>query len=77
MPDPIYTPVGVNSVDTGANPSVAAPGPKQSFYYTDGWYVAIACVSGVVLADTRIGPIAFGILSLALIYQLTLLVQGK
>lgn len=54
-----------------------APAPTSSFVMTDGWYVAIACLFGIVTADTRIGPLSFGILGLALIYQLTLLVQHK
>lgn len=60
---------------SGATPG--APAPKANFYFTDGTYIAIMCLGGVVLADTRVGPIAFGVLSLGLIYQLTLLIQGK
>lgn len=51
--------------------------PQHSWYPTEGWYVAMACIGGVLVADTRFGPIAFGILTVALIFQLTLLLQGK
>lgn len=57
-----------------------AVGPKTStsnFKMTDGWYVALACVGSVMVANTRFGPIAFGILTIALIYQTTLLLEGK
>lgn len=49
----------------------------HTFKMTDGWYVFIACVGGVLVADTRFGPVAAGILTLALIYQTNLLIQGK
>jgi hypothetical protein len=62
----------------GSAPSASgAPTSRPTFYWTDGTYVAIACVAGLVFADTRVGPLIFGILSLALIYQTTLLIQGK
>ncbi len=54
-----------------------APVSPSTFKMTDGWYVAIACISGVMVANTRVGPIAFGILTIALIYQTNLLLQGK
>jgi hypothetical protein len=49
----------------------------STFQMTDGWYITIACVFGIVTADTKIGPLVLGILTVGLIYQLTLLVQGK
>jgi hypothetical protein len=64
----------------GLAASTSSQGPATSpstFKMTDGWYVAIACGFGIVTANTRIAPVSFGILGLALIYQLTLLVQGK
>jgi hypothetical protein len=54
-----------------------APTSASTFKMTDGWYVGIACLFGIVTADTRIGPLSAGILGIALIYQLTLLVQHK
>lgn len=55
----------------------AAPSSNGPFVFTDGWYVAIACIGSVMVADTKAGPVAFGILTIALIFQLTLLLQGK
>jgi hypothetical protein len=77
---------GISGLNAGASaipglnnapPDQGAPTSKSTFVMTDGWYVAIACIGGVMVADTKVGPIAFGILTLALIYQLTLLLQGK
>ncbi len=53
------------------------PAELSTFHPTDGFYVMIACVTGVMVANTRVGPIAFGILTVALIYQTNLLLQGK
>lgn len=69
-------------VDAGSgtnNISALSPTPTSpsTFKLTDGWYVFIACTGGIVLANTRFGPVAFGILSLALLYQTSLLLQGK
>jgi len=66
------------SAQGGGTLNLTGPATSPStFKMTDGWYVAIACIGGVMVADTKVGPIAFGILTLALIYQLTLLLQGK
>lgn len=62
---------------TGSTTLTPAVTYDSNFKLTDGWYVTIACVGGVLLADTRFGFVAFSLLGLALIYQLTLLVQGK
>jgi hypothetical protein len=66
--------VGVNTPDPNG-----APGPNigSSFFMTDGWYMAIAVATGILTANTRVGPAVFGILSIALIYQLTLTLEGK
>lgn len=66
---------GIGATSTGV--TTAAPHSTSKFVMTDGWYVAIACVTGVMVADTRAGPLVFGILTVALIYQLSLLLQGK
>jgi hypothetical protein len=63
--------------DLGTNTTVGAPSSTGKFVWTDGWYVAIACTFGVITADTKIGPLVSGILTVGLIYQLTLLIQGK
>ena len=48
-----------------------------TFRFTDGGYVTIACIFGIATADTKIGPLVLGVLTIGLIYQLTLLIQGK
>lgn len=67
----------VPPTSTPAQSQQGPPVETSTFKMTDGWYVAIACVGGIAVANTRLGPVAFGILTLALIYQLTLLIQGK
>ena len=69
--------VGGSSPPQPTSSQQGQPIAPSTFVMTDGWYVAIACVSGVMVANTRIGPIAFGILTVALIFQLNLLLQGK
>lgn len=66
-----------NSGIVSTPPVQGAPSSKSKFVMTDGWYVAIACIGGTMVANTRFGPVAFGILTLALIFQLTLLLEGK
>lgn len=44
---------------------------------TTGWYVAIGLVGGILTSETRIAPITLGIISVALLYQITQLVEGK
>lgn len=58
-------------------PTNGAPSNPSKFVMTDGWYVALACGAGIATANTRIGPLVFGVLTIALIYQVTLLLQGK
>ena len=62
----------------GTSQDVGAPTTEpHSFYWTDGWYVAIACGGGLLLANTKVGPLWYSILGVAFIYQLTLLLEGK
>ena len=65
---------------TGGSLGVISGAPTKaagSMYMTDGWYVAIACGAGIMVANTRVGPIVYGILTIAFLYQITLLLQGK
>ncbi len=71
---PVVPYSALNYANAGAQPD---PSDSSTFHMTDGWYVAIACGFGIATANTRIAPVSFGILGLALIYQLTLLVQHK
>jgi hypothetical protein len=68
----------VNTTGTGSTDTTGAPTTEpHNFQWTDGWYLTIACVGSVMVANTKVGPLAFGILTVALIYQLNLLLQGK
>jgi len=67
----------VPPTSTPAQSQQGPPVETNTFKMTDGWYVALACITGIAVANTRFGPVAFGVLTLALIYQLTLLIQGK
>jgi len=71
---PVNTDPGNSNGVTVTGSSVKLP---NKFQWTDGWYVAIACGTGILTADTRVGPLVFGILTVALIYQLNLLLKGK
>jgi len=42
-----------------------------------GTYIAIACIGGVLLSGTKIGPIIVGINGVALIYQLNVLISKR
>lgn len=68
----------------GATPGVTASGSTSGFLnsltagkLTSGWYVFIAITGGVMLGGTPLAPVVFGVLSLALIYQTSLLLEGK
>jgi hypothetical protein len=58
-------------------PNKAPVDPQSTFVLTDGWYVFLAVVLGILTANTRVGPITAGILTIGLIYQSTLLLEGK
>jgi len=77
-PNPTSIADAYNTSTSTAGGTTGAPAtPGGTFLMTDGWYVAIACAVGFATADTRVGPIVAGILTVALIFQLTLLLQGK
>jgi hypothetical protein len=44
---------------------------------TDGWYVALGCTAGILSANTRFGKLIFGVLTVALLYQVSQWIQGK
>lgn len=68
-------PQGPSSTPT--NDAALAAKLQQNFTPTEGWYVAGACLVALMLANTKAGPVAIGILAIALIFQLSLLLQGK
>jgi hypothetical protein len=59
-----------------SNP-VPGVGTSSGFQWTEGWWVTLACLTGVATANTRFGPVVFGVLTIALIFQTSLLLQGK
>ncbi len=65
------------STNSGSSITIPPDTSSRKFVMTEGWYIVIACVGGVAVANTRFGPIAFGILTIALIFQTTLLLEGK
>ena len=50
---------------------------KISSINSQGWYIFGAITAGIVLGNTAAGPVVFGILTLALLYQTSLLLEGK
>lgn len=44
---------------------------------SQGWYVAIAVTTAVVLANTKISPILFGVMVVADIFQLNKIFANK
>lgn len=50
----------------------SAPGLKL----TTGWYVFIGLAFGVLTSETQFAPISLGLLSVALLYQITQMIEG-
>ncbi len=46
-------------------------------FQSDGWYLFGAIVVSTGLGGTKAAPIVFGILTVALIYQFGLMIEGK
>ena len=44
---------------------------------SQGLWVGVALVGGISVSGTRVAPVAFGLLSVALIYQLQQLLSGN
>lgn len=42
-----------------------------------GLYILGACAAGIAFSGTKAAPVIFGLLTVALIYQLTNLLEGK
>lgn len=60
-------------LNAGSNPTTSIAGYRA----TQGWYITGGIVVSVMLANTPLGPFLLGILGIALLYQISLLVQGK
>jgi len=61
-------PTTVNAVTAPSS----GPGIKS-----DGWYLFSALVVSTALGGTKAAPIIFGVLTVALIYQVGLMLEGK
>lgn len=57
---------------TGSTATASTP-----FGLTTGWYVFFGVGAGVLLSGTKVAPIVLGILSSALLYQISQLIEGK
>lgn len=57
-------------------PTSTAP-QTGAFNLTDGWYIAGSVLATILLSGTQLAPVAAGIMTVALIYQLQNLLQGK
>lgn len=44
---------------------------------TSGWWVVVGMTGAILLSGTAVAPIALGIMSIALIYQTSLLLQKR
>lgn len=67
---------------TPANPTAATQNEGSNYgissYNTTGWYITLGVVTSIALANVPVvGPALLGILSIALIYQVGLLLQGQ
>jgi hypothetical protein len=67
-----------SATDTaGAVAAAVGEGATSNFQLTTGWYVFIGLAFGVLTSETQIAPLSLGLLSVALLYQITQLVEGK
>jgi hypothetical protein len=50
---------------------------NPSFKVSQGWYITGAIVVSTLLGNTKLAPFLFGVLGVALLYQINLLVQHQ
>ena len=77
QPNPNLALLGTPSSNPDNKTPVNIPGLSGNFQWTEGWWVTLFCLVGVASANTRFGPVMFGIIGVAIIYQGSLLLQGK
>lgn len=58
-----------NTIQGG--PTTPATPASSGFHLTSGWWVSFGCAGGFLLAGTPAGPYVLGILSIALLYQIS------
>lgn len=44
---------------------------------TAGWYIAVGCLGGIMLANTPASPYVFSVLSIAILYQISSILTNK
>lgn len=59
------------------DPSTGVVTGPSAFKFTTGWYVFFGVAGGVLVSGTRVAPVALGILTVALLFQITQLIEGK
>jgi hypothetical protein len=69
--------IGTGSLQTVTNSIGYSTKLGQIASLSSGWYVFLACITGIATADTKVGPWVTGVLGLALIYQLGLYLNDK
>lgn len=67
----------VNPAATIVADQGGASSSGTAFGLTTGWYVFFGVGAGVLLSGTKVAPIVLGILSSALLYQISQLIEGK
>jgi hypothetical protein len=62
---------------TSSIPTTTSGPSGTPFKATQGWYIFVGVVVAIALGNTGVGPFALGILGVALIYQISQLVQHR
>jgi hypothetical protein len=61
-----------NGSSSGA-PSTVSAGLKL----TQGWWMTIGVITAIAVSNTPLAPVALGIIGVALLYQTSMLLEGK
>lgn len=76
-PDSTKAKAGAGVQASISGPPVGPTSLGQKFAAGSGYWVAIGVIGSMLIAGTRVAPLVLGILSVALIYQTGLMIQGK
>jgi hypothetical protein len=66
----------------GSTPAVSSSltGPvgesAPSLNLSTGWWVFFGLLGGILTSETQVAPVTLGLLSVALLYQITQLIEG-
>lgn len=69
--------MATTNVSAVGNPAAPVTPVSTGLNLTTGWYVFFGLAFGVLTSGTQAAPISLGILTVALLYQITQLVEGK